>query len=122
MNPLDWACSTRANCGSARVPVVPPLRGLMSIDIGTFDMWLYTPSTCTARTLVTACETPPVYAADCRFSRLSAITEMLAGAVETNVSGSRPPYGSGYVGLGMIAVGCRKLANSAEVICRFIGL
>src|SRR5689334_14360098 len=105
MNPIDCACSTRLNCGSGRFPVVPPLRGLMSIDIGTFDMWLYTPSTWSAITDVSARETPTVYAADCRFSRSSAITEMFWGAVETNVSGSRPPYGSGYVGLVMIAVG-----------------
>ena len=42
-----------------------------------------------------ACEIPVVYATDWRFSRSFASTAMFAGAVDTKVIGSLPPYGSG---------------------------
>ena len=69
-----------------------------------------------------SCDAPKVYMSEYGFSQAvsgyglslakSDMIVMFGGAVDTNDSGERPPYGSGYVGFRMVMLFCSSAPSS----------
>ena len=91
----------RPHSGSGLSPVTGS--GVLMLDDTVLALPLvYTPSTWSARLPANCCEKPTLAVWAKEFTMLSLKIVMLGGAVDANVSGSLPPYGSGYDGFRMV--------------------
>ena len=65
-----------------------------------------------AMSVLNCCENPMLPVVVGAFFRSFAMMPMFGGAVDTNEIGSRPPNGSGYVGLVMLMLFCSNATSS----------
>src|SRR5258705_2506891 len=97
--------------GSGRA--VAPGRGWLTLSVvGSRDVCCTTPSMLIAVSAINCCEKPTLLVFVGAFLRSLAMMPTLGGAVEMNVTGSRPPNGSGYDGLVMLMLFCNSATSS----------